>query len=289
MLASRYPDSADHRLVPNAFRSKDRDERRLPADSGATVPDSHRLPAPANTPPIRAETTASWESGDVLKETLLVATYGVVMASDSARDTVTRLERLMRVRRDVRHFTIAPVPHELVDEAVRLATLAPSVGYSQPWRWVLVEDAGRRRAVIEAYEAANARARAAIPAERREEYGRLKLSGLREAPVHLAVFCDVATSTGGGLGRHTMPQTLQYSVAMAIHAFWLAARALGLGVGWVSILDSAAVVRALDVPPAWELIGYLAVGYPEFSSTTPELVDRGWECPDGDAARILRR
>jgi 5,6-dimethylbenzimidazole synthase len=200
-----------------------------------------------------------------------------------------KLEKLMRARRDVRHFRTDPVPRELIDEAIRLAVLAPSVGYSQPWRWITVEDEQRRAAVIASHDAANARARVSAHADRDAEYGRLKLSGLREAPVHLAVFCDTASPYGGGLGRQTIPETLQYSVVMAIYGFWLAARALGLGVGWVSILEPELVVRILDVPPGWELIAYLAVGFPAFDSQTPELAERGWETANPDAARVLVR
>jgi 5,6-dimethylbenzimidazole synthase len=199
------------------------------------------------------------------------------------------LERLLRFRRDVRHFRPDPIPEGLVDEAVRLAVLAPSVGYSQPWRWVQVVDPARRAAVIESHDIVNAQARANAHAARGEEYAALKLSGLREAPVHLAVFCDTQLETGGGLGRQTMPQALQYSVVMAIYGFWLAARTLGLGVGWVSILDPMVVTHLLDVPDDWELIAYLAVGYPAFDSTTPELAERGWEQRDEVASHIVMR
>jgi len=208
------------------------------------------------------------------------------MPDEPAREDYAELERLMRRRRDVRHFRTDPVAPGLVEEAVGLAVLAPSVGYSQPWRWVRIEDPARRAAVIASHEEANARARVAAHAARGEEYGALKLSGLREAPVHLAVFCDTASGTGGGLGRQTMPQTLEYSVVMAVYGFQLAARSLGLGVGWVSILDPVVVTRVLDVPASWELIAYLAVGYPAFESDVPELAQRGWERRNAAAARI---
>ncbi len=189
----------------------------------------------------------------------------------------------------MRHFRTDAVPEELVERALRLAVLAPSVGYSQPWRWVRVLDTARRAAVIASHERANAQALTEAHAERGEEYAALKLSGLREAPVHLAVFCDRAPAAGAGLGRQTMPQTLAYSVVMAVYGFWLAARALGLGVGWISILDPDEVTRVLDVPPSWDLIAYLAVGYPAFESTVPELAARGWEQRDAEAAHTFVR
>ena len=207
----------------------------------------------------------------------------------TTRFGIDELERLMRMRRDVRHFISDPVAPELIEAAIRAGNLAPSVGYSQPWRWVRVDDPVRRAAVIASHDAVNAAARRESHADRADEYGALKLSGLREAPVHLAVFCDMATSVGGGLGRTTMPQTLEYSVVMAIYGFWLAARAHELGVGWVSILDPAAVTSVLDVPSDWRLIAYLAVGYPAFASATPELAERGWEHASAAAAEITQR
>jgi 5,6-dimethylbenzimidazole synthase len=207
----------------------------------------------------------------------------------TTRFGVDELERLMRMRRDVRHFITDPVAPDVIEAAIAAGNLAPSVGYSQPWRWVRVDDPARRAAVIASHDAVNATAQREAHADRAEEYGALKLSGLREAPVHLAVFCDTATALGGGLGRTTMPQTLEYSVVMAIYGFWLAARARELGVGWISILDPAAVTRVLDVPPAWKLIAYLAVGYPAFVSATPELAERGWERASATAAEITQR
>lgn len=211
------------------------------------------------------------------------------MLSDEESRLLGHLATLMRMRRDVRHFTEQPVDPALVEEAIRIAALAPSVGYSQPWRWVRVDDPARRSAVIESHDLANEQARASVAPERRDEYARLKLSGLREAPVHLAVFCEIADPAGGGLGRQTMRETLHYSVAMAIYGFWLAARAMGLGVGWVSILDPESAVRILEVPAGWDFIAYLAVGRPAFASDTPELVERGWEKADGRSSTIFKR
>ncbi len=102
---------------------------------------------------------------------------------------------------------------------------------------------------------------AAYEGERAALYARLKLEGLREAPVQFAVFCDHGTERGHGLGRKTMPEMLDYSVVTAITQFWLAARVAGLGVGWVSILEPAEVYAALGTPPEWKLIAYLCVGF----------------------------
>jgi 5,6-dimethylbenzimidazole synthase len=199
------------------------------------------------------------------------------------------LRLLLEWRRDVRCFCTDPLPDELVEELVGLASLGPSVGYSQPCRFVRVNDPKRRASVIESYERANRAALASYKGEDAELYARLKLAGLRESPVHLAAFCDCATSTGKGLGQQTMPQALQYSAVMAICIFWLVARARGVGVGWVSILEPEVVTHALDVPGSWELIGYLCVGYPRSDDDRPALMRVGWEKCDPRAATLLVR
>src|SRR5206468_1454021 len=119
------------------------------------------------------------------------------------------------------------------------------VGLSEPWRFVLVESPQRREAVRENFRRCNAEALAAQPPERRSHYTRLKLAGLDNAPCHLAVFSEPTPRQGHGLGRHTMPETTDYSAVMAAHTLWLAARAEGIGMGWVSILDPAAIAAAL--------------------------------------------
>lgn len=166
--------------------------------------------------------------------------------------------------------------------------LAPSVGYSQPWRIVLVESA-ERRTQLHAHQAENALAAEAIESDVRDKYRALKLSGLDQAPVQIAIFCDTATTTGRGLGKRTMPETLQYSVVMAIHTLWLAAAASGLGLGWVSILDPQKATECLDVERSWEFIALVCVGYAETPSQTPDLVERGWEQKDPQAQAVLVR
>ena len=183
----------------------------------------------------------------------------------------------MRWRRDVRRFRADAVDSETLRSLIELAVLSPSVGNSQPWRFVHVAASAMREAVIASFERCNAEALQSYHEERARLYARLKLEGLREAPVHLAVFCDEQTSNGHGLGRRTMPEMLRYSVVAAVQSFWLAARARGLGVGWVSILDPDEVRHALEVPPAWTLVAYLCVGYPVEAHLDPELQRHGWQ------------
>ena len=199
------------------------------------------------------------------------------------------LQALFRWRRDVRHFRRDPLPPGRLEALLAVASLAPSVGLSQPWRFVTVEDPGRRAAVRASFTTCNAAALAAQPAERATLYASLKLAGLEEAPCQLAVFAEPAPAQGGGLGRATMPETAAYSAVMAAHTLWLAARAEGIGMGWVSILDPAAVTAALSVPQNWVLIGYFCLGYPLREDEVPELERLGWERPQAGTATPLRR
>jgi 5,6-dimethylbenzimidazole synthase len=189
---------------------------------------------------------------------------------------------LVAWRRDVRHFRPDPAPDEAtLAELFHLAALAPSVGNCQPTRFVRVDDKARRASVRANFEAANSDALSAYAGERAGLYARLKLAGLSDAPIQLAIFCDEATEQGHGLGARTMPETRRYSTVCALHTFWLAARAYGLGVGWVSILDSGAIAEALEVPRAWTFIAYLCVGFPLEDHLIPELERVGWQPPRG--------
>ena len=187
----------------------------------------------------------------------------------------------------MRHFRPDPVPDAVLDALLDAAALAPSVGLSQPWRFVTVNDPARRDAVRASFARCNADALRGQPADRAALYARLKLAGLEQAPRHLALFAEPDPVQGGGLGRATMPDTVAFSAVMALHTLWLAARAEGLGLGWVSILDPGEVATVLEVPREWRLVGYLCLGYPSAESGTPELETEGWE--HRRPVRVLRR
>jgi 5,6-dimethylbenzimidazole synthase len=199
------------------------------------------------------------------------------------------LAELFRWRRDVRRFRSDEIGQDVVEQLVALAVLAPSVGHSQPWRFVSVESPALRQEVIANFNKCNQAALARYQGEQAALYAELKLSGLREAPVHLAVFCDVETEVGHGLGRGTMPETLAYSVVGAIQNLALAARARGIGVGWVSILDPCDIGGLLEVPPAWRFIAYLCIGYPQEEHLDPELERYGWQERLPQAGLLLHR
>lgn len=188
-----------------------------------------------------------------------------------------QLRELLRWRRDVRHFRRDALPDGAIERLIETACLAPSVGLSQPWRFVLVEAPERRAAIRANFAECNAAALAAQTPDRAARYARLKLAGLDDAPCQLAVFADPETEQGHGLGRLTMPEMTQYSTVAAVHTLWLAARAEGIGLGWVSILDPQAVREILDAPAGWRLIGYFCLGYPAAADDAPRLERDGWE------------
>lgn len=140
-----------------------------------------------------------------------------------------------------------------------------------------MEDPKLRSAIAANHDSAKEEAGRLYEGEQSAKYRELKLAGVNEAPIHLAVFGDSATGTGHGLGRQTMPATLLWSVVMATYALWLAATAEGLGLGWVSILDPDLVTTKLAVPKEWTFVAYLCLGWPKEYTERPLLETSGWE------------
>ena len=195
--------------------------------------------------------------------------------SDSERAAVYRV---IRTRRDVRRgFLARPVPDELLQKLLAAAHSAPSVGLMQPSRFIVVRNPNVRRAVHDIFERANVQAAASYSGEQRDQYAGLKLEGILEAPLNLCIVCDPNSARGHKLGRHTMPETALYSTICAIQNLWLAARAEGIGVGWVSILDSDLLRAALNIPTHILPVAYLCVGYVDQFAEEPDLERFGWE------------
>lgn len=198
-----------------------------------------------------------------------------------------KLTELLEWRRDVRQFKTDPLPDGTLDELLDLACLAPSVGNSQPWRYVLVESETKKKEIKQNFERANAQALEGYDGEKAKLYAGLKLSGMDRAPVQLAVFAHEETEQGHGLGHQSMPEMLRYSAVLSVHTLWLAARAKGIGLGWVSIIDPDAVKLTLEVPDEWALVAYCCIGYPTEEKDTPELVTLGWQDRLGDCRKLL--
>jgi 5,6-dimethylbenzimidazole synthase len=195
--------------------------------------------------------------------------------SEAEREAIYRV---MRYRRDVREFRPDPVPAEVLGRILEMAHYAPSVGFMQPWNFIVITSLEIRRQIKQLFQQHNERESSRIAdAERKRLYEQLKLEGILEAPLNLAVTCDHRRDAPFVLGRGPMPQTDLYSTCLAIENIWLAARAEGVGIGWVSILDPHAVANLLELPPGVELVAYLCVGYPIEFRARPMLEEVRWK------------
>lgn len=166
-------------------------------------------------------------------------------------------------RRDIRRFRDEPVPEAVLERVLDAAHHAPSVGFSQPWDFIVIEDDGAKAAVAEIAERAIAAAREGYREPRRSAFGELKLEGITDAPVNVCVTCDPTRDAPHVLGRNTMQEMDVYSTCLAVQNLWLAARAEGVGVGWVSFLYPHELRGVLDIPHHIRPVAYLCVGYPE--------------------------
>lgn len=207
---------------------------------------------------------------------LAIPTIGIDAMMFSPQDAAC-LQEILRWRRDIRHFRPEPMAPEVLERLRVAMTLAPSVGNARPWRVLSVKSPEKRAAVRAIFEAENIRAGAAYAGDQAQAYARLKLAGLDAAPEQLAVFTLEDPETGHGLGRRTLPITLEHSTAMAIHTLWLAARAENIGLGMVSILDPGAMERLFSVPQGWRFSAYLCLGHAEREDDTPLLHRAGWQ------------
>ena len=179
-------------------------------------------------------------------------------------------------RRDVRRFLPRPVPGRVLERILLAAHHAPSVGFMQPWNFIVIRDRQVRERVKRLFLRENARAGQVYRGRRRRLYGQLKLEGILEAPVNLCITCDPRRLGPHVLGRHTIRRTDVYSTCCAIQNLWLAARAEGLGVGWVSILTNSGLKKILGIPNGILPVAYLCLGYPVEFLPQPELEKVGW-------------
>ncbi|WP_316755115.1 nicotinate-nucleotide--dimethylbenzimidazole phosphoribosyltransferase [Streptomyces herbicida] len=193
---------------------------------------------------------------------------------DAEREAVLKV---MRERRDIRNgFRNDPIPHEVLLRVLEAAHTAPSVGHSQPWDFVVIRSAETRRTMHElAMRQRDAYAKS-LPKGRAKQFKELKIEAILDTPVNIVVTADPTRGGRHTLGRHTQPQMAPYSAALAVENLWLAARAEGLGVGWVSFFDEREMVRALGLPEHLEVIAYLCVGYVDEFPDEPELMQAGW-------------
>ncbi|NNG89424.1 nicotinate-nucleotide--dimethylbenzimidazole phosphoribosyltransferase [Streptomyces cacaoi] len=187
------------------------------------------------------------------------------------------VHRLMRERRDIRNgFRPDPVPHEVLLRVLEAAHTAPSVGHSQPWDFVVIRSAETRRTMHEMAQRQREAYAKSLPKGRAKQFKEMKIEAILDTPVNIVVTADPTRGGRHTLGRQTQPQMAPYSSALAVENLWLAARAEGLGVGWVSFFDEREMVRALGLPEHLEIVAYLCVGYVDEFPKEPELMQAGW-------------
>ena len=202
-------------------------------------------------------------------------------------DEAAVLQDIILHRRDVRgnRFVDRPLEPATIEQIITAGLHAPSVGFSQPWEFVVITDLDMRRRIRESFDETNAVA-TGVFAQRDEEYGRLKLEGILEASVNIAVFYK--PSVGPVLGQTAMPEVGLYSVVCAVQNMWLMARALNIGLGWVSILDPEKVKTIVGASAESKLVAYLCVGYTDGFYTRPELELLEWE-KRKERASVIRK
>ncbi|GGV14240.1 hypothetical protein GCM10010275_64350 [Streptomyces litmocidini] len=193
---------------------------------------------------------------------------------DAEREAVLRV---MRERRDIRNgFRSDPIPHEVLLRVLEAAHTAPSVGHSQPWDFVVIRSAETRQTMHELARRQREAYAKSLPKARAKQFKELKIEAILDTPVNIVVTADPTRGGRHTLGRYTQPQMAPYSSALAVENLWLAARAEGLGVGWVSFFDEREMVRTLGLPEHLEVVAYLCVGYVDEFPEEPELMQAGW-------------
>ncbi len=187
------------------------------------------------------------------------------------------VHQVMRERRDIRNgFRPDPVPHEVLLRVLEAAHTAPSVGYSQPWDFVVIRSTETRRKMHELAARQREAFADSLPKGRAKQFKEIKIEAILDTPVNIVVTADRTRGGRHTLGRHTQPQMAPYSAALAVENLWLAARAEGLGVGWVSFFDEEEMVRELGLPEHLDVVAYLCVGYVDSFPEEPELQQQGW-------------
>ncbi|WP_406433714.1 nicotinate-nucleotide--dimethylbenzimidazole phosphoribosyltransferase [Streptomyces sp. NBC_00631] len=267
---------------PLVLPAQDQGAESLP-EQAATVPaprEAEPAPLPEHPDVVQQAEDLDTRAADQEESTAPVAearqsTGPAAPAYDDAeREAVLKV---MRERRDIRNgFRSDPIPHEVLLRVLEAAHTAPSVGHSQPWDFVVIRSADTRRTMHELAMRQREAYAKSLPKGRAKQFKELKIEAILDTPVNIVVTADPTRGGRHTLGRHTQPQMAPYSAALAVENLWLAARAEGLGVGWVSFFDEREMVRALGLPEHLEVIAYLCVGYVDEFPDEPELMQAGW-------------
>ncbi|MFE9903135.1 nicotinate-nucleotide--dimethylbenzimidazole phosphoribosyltransferase [Streptomyces achromogenes] len=252
-----------------------------PAQVPAQVPAGADAPAAPDAVP-HAQRTEDPDTGAADQEESTAAVAEARQSTGPAAPAYADAEReavlkVMRERRDIRNgFRSDPIPHEVLLRVLEAAHTAPSVGHSQPWDFVVIRSAETRQTMHELAMRQREAYAKSLPKGRAKQFKELKIEAILDTPVNIVVTADPTRGGRHTLGRHTQPQMAPYSSALAVENLWLAARAEGLGVGWVSFFDEREMVRALGLPEHLEVVAYLCVGYVDEFPDEPELMQAGW-------------
>ncbi|MFD8323441.1 nicotinate-nucleotide--dimethylbenzimidazole phosphoribosyltransferase [Kitasatospora purpeofusca] len=256
-----------------------------PVDPAAAVEPAAEAPVPAEQPaevaqPVDAEQPAGQPAEESVEESAEPEEPAEPRGPAApGYDEVGReaVHQVIRERRDIRNgFRPDPIPHEVLIRVLEAAHTAPSVGYSQPWDFVVIRSAKTRRKMHELAERQREAFADSLPKGRAKQFKEIKIEAILETPVNIVVTADRTRGGRHTLGRHTQPQMAPYSAALAVENLWLAARAEGLGVGWVSFFDEEELVRELGLPEHLEVVAYLCVGFVDAFPDEPELQQQGW-------------
>ncbi|ARF60771.1 5,6-dimethylbenzimidazole synthase [Streptomyces violaceoruber] len=248
------------------------DDRQASPQEAAQPTEAERPEAAAELPDAAGQ--AAPKEAPASEEPAEPATPPAPGYDDAEREAVLRV---MRERRDIRNgFRSDPIPHEVLLRVLEAAHTAPSVGHSQPWDFVVIRSAETRRSMHELAQRQRDAYAKSLPKGRAKQFKELKIEAILDTPVNIVVTADPTRGGRHTLGRHTQPQMAPYSSALAVENLWLAARAEGLGVGWVSFFDEREMVRALGLPEHLEVVAYLCVGYVDEFPEEPELMQAGW-------------
>lgn len=248
-----------------------------PEPEADVEPEGEAAPTPTPTPvPVLDEAPAPEPAPEPTSAPVPDADEGVAAEGydEAVREAV---HQVIRERRDIRNgFRQDPIPHEVLLRVLEAAHTAPSVGHSQPWDFVVIRSAKTRQKMHELATSQRKAYEASLPKGRAKQFKELKVEAILETPVNIVVTADPTRGGRHTLGRHTQPQMAPYSSALAVENLWLAARAEGLGVGWVSFFDEREMVRELGLPEHLEVVAYLCVGYVDEFPDEPELMQAGW-------------
>jgi len=199
------------------------------------------------------------------------------MNNDFSDEEKSGLYKAIFSRRDVRsHFTSKPIDEKILSQILHAAHHAPSVGFSQPWNFILIKDYEIRKKIKESFETEKMHSSKLVEEPRRTKYLSFKLEGILDSPLNICVTYDPSRFGPFVIGRSSIPETGLYSVCCAVQNLWLAARSEGVGIGWVSILSNNILKNLLELPEHVVPVAYLCLGYVSEFATKPDLESSGW-------------